>query len=270
MSAPHHPASARWADLHVHTCLSPCADLQMSPRNIARRARERGLDIIAICDHNSADNVAAVRRAAERVGLEVFGGMEITTREEVHLLALFGGDQHDQLLRLQGIVYEQLEGAGRWRHVREQVLASEDDEVLGFNPRPLVSATRLSLEQTVEIVHVLGGLAIASHIDREAFGLLGHLGFVPPGLALDAVEISSQPSGDQARQISSLPYPFIASSDAHFLEEIGRAGVTFGAVSGDPFSDLRRSLDSRSVRCERSVEPRLEAPSRPLTPRPSG
>lgn len=173
----------------MHTCLSPCADLGMSPRNIAARAQGKGLDMIAVCDHNSAENVIAVRRAAERVNIEVIGGMEVTTKEEVHILALFDRYQDESLLSLQEIVYESLQGEREWKHGGDQVVVNEDDEVVGFNTRPLVSATRLPLEKTVDIIHSLGGLAIASHIDREGFGILGQLGFIPEGLPLDAVEI---------------------------------------------------------------------------------
>ena len=77
------------ADMHIHTCLSPCADLEMSPRNIIKEAKKKGLDIIGICDHNSAENFPAVEKSANKEGIKVIGGIEITSREEVHVLALF-------------------------------------------------------------------------------------------------------------------------------------------------------------------------------------
>jgi len=94
------------ADVHIHTCLSPCADIDMSPKAIVEQAEKKGLDIIAICDHNSAENVAATRRAASGRSLTVLGGMEITSEEEAHVLALF--DEIGQILELQGIVYDHL------------------------------------------------------------------------------------------------------------------------------------------------------------------
>ena len=199
----------------------------MSPRNIVAQASRLGLDFIAVCDHNSAENVFAVRKAAELVGIEVLGGMEITTEEEVHVLAWFDKYQDDQLLSLQRIVYENLARIGQWKDIREQVVANELDEVVGFNTRPLVSATSLSVETTVEIIHSLHGAAIAAHIDREGFGILGQLGFIPAGLPLDAVEISLRTSYREAREKFRVPYPFTTSSDAHFLEDIGRASMIF-------------------------------------------
>lgn len=235
------------ADLHIHTCLSPCADLGMSPRSIAVRSKEKGLDIIAVCDHNSAENVIAVRRAAERVNIEVIGGMEITTSEEVHILALFDKYEDNALLSLQEIVYENLQGEGGWKHAGEQVLANEDDEVVGLNNRPLVSATRIPLEKTVDIIHSLHGLAIAAHIDRQGFGIFGQLGFIPKGLPLDAVEISPNTSYREAREKFSVPYPFIASSDAHFLEDIGKASTVFSSLKHATIQDIKECLARTSL-----------------------
>ena len=235
---------SRRADLHIHTCLSPCADLSMSPRGIAARSKARSLELIAVCDHNSAENVLAVRRAAEGVGVEVLGGMEITTAEEVHLLALFDRFQDDALFRLQEIVYENLQGEGRWRRGGEQVVASWEDEVLGFNDRPLVSATRLALERTVETIRSLGGLAVASHIDRQGFGILGQLGFIPPGLPLDAVEISSNTPFSKARDRFRLDYPFITSSDAHFLDDVGKVYTSLRCLKDATVAEIRECLRS--------------------------
>lgn len=227
----------------------------MSPRSIAQRSRERGLDLIALCDHNSAENVLAVRKAAEHVGVEVIGGMEITTKEEVHILALFDRAGDGRLLALQAIVYQSLQGAARWQDVREQVIANEDDEVVGFNRRPLVSATRLSLEQTVETIHHLGGLAIASHIDREGFGILGQLGFIPPGLPLDGVEVSARTRCADAREMFSVPYPFVTASDAHVPDDIGIAYVTLYGMNEFTIEEIGVCLACRDrLRCERVAD----------------
>ena len=96
------------ADLHIHTCLSPCAELEMSPRKIVREAKRKGLEVIGICDHNSAENVPAVEKNARKEGIRVIGGMEVTSKEEVHILALF--DMEDKLFSLQEKVYENLHG----------------------------------------------------------------------------------------------------------------------------------------------------------------
>src|SRR5512135_1754574 len=111
------------ADLHVHSCLSPCADLSMSPRNIAAEARRKGIEIIAICDHNSAENVPGVSVAGRACGVVVLPGMEVCTKEEVHVLALF---EHDnETFEMQSIVYKSLEGQNNPDAFGLQVIANE-------------------------------------------------------------------------------------------------------------------------------------------------
>jgi histidinol phosphatase-like PHP family hydrolase len=194
----------------------------MSPKRVVERAVEMNLDIIAICDHNSAENVRAAVAAAEGKNLTVLPGMEITTVEEAHVLALF--DDVEQALKLQELVYEHLEEGENIEAVfGEQIIANEFDEVEGYNKRILLGATTLLLEQVVEEVHVLGGLVIASHIDREAFSVIGQLGFIPEGLELDALEISANMTLPEALELypEIENFPIITSSDAHFLEDIG-------------------------------------------------
>ncbi|MCP4403521.1 MAG: PHP domain-containing protein [bacterium] len=203
-------------DLHIHSCLSPCGDLEMYPRNIVKAAKQKKLDIIGICDHNSCENVPGIIKSAENQELYVIGGMEITTAEDVHILALF--EHAEQLLSMQDIVYDNLPGLNNEERFGEQVVVNEDDEVLDFNQRLLIGATELTVEAIVAGIHELHGLAIASHIDREGFGIIGQLGFIPPGLPLDAVEISDSGKFDE---FANLGYPVIASSDAHELKNIG-------------------------------------------------
>jgi predicted metal-dependent phosphoesterase TrpH len=119
------------ADLHIHSCLSPCGDLDMSPKGIVEKSLERGMDIIAVCDHNSAENAAAVMRAGAQRGLHVFPGMEINSVEEVHTLAIF--QREDQALAMQDLVYKHLMGTNRPELFGDQVVANEFDEVEGFN-----------------------------------------------------------------------------------------------------------------------------------------
>ena len=208
------------ADLHVHTCLSPCADAEMRPTAIVRRAREAGLDMIAICDHNSAENVAAVSSAGAREDLTVIGGMEVTSQEEVHVLGLFGDDR--DRLAFQELVYENLPGENDEQAFGEQTVCDEWDHPVGTNRRLLIGATALSVERIVDAIHDCRGLAIASHVDRERFSLIGQLGFIPKGLKLDAVELSRPSSAGQG-----YGYPAIVSSDAHFLDDIGRCSTEF-------------------------------------------
>jgi hypothetical protein len=219
------------ADLHLHTCLSPCADETMVPLTIVKAAKKKGLDVVGICDHNSTRNVAAVRRAGRQEGLAVIGGVEVTTAEEVHMLALF--DQQSNLDKMQLLIDQNLRGENNPELFGEQYVCDEDGCVLSREMKLLIGATELSLEDVVENIHALGGLAIASHVDRDRFSLISQLGFVPEGLQIDALEVSPLHSVSQAAD--KLPqirdYSLVSFSDAHRLDEIGRSFTTFTGVS---------------------------------------
>ncbi len=248
------------ADLHVHTCLSPCADLTMGPRTIVARAYERALDVIGVADHNSAENAGAVLRAASAHGLQVLPGMEVTSREEVHILAFF--DSLEGALALQEMVYRELPGTNDPEMFGLQVVVNEDHDVLGFNPRWLAGATRLSIEQIVDAVHRLEGMAIAAHADRESFGLLGHLGLLPETLELDAVEISPHTTTEEARR----RWPqlrgraLVRFSDAHTAEQIGNAATCFRlcAPRVAEFRKAFRQADGRGLLSEAHEGPARE------------
>lgn len=209
-------------DLHIHTCLSPCAELEMTPTNIVTEAEKYGLDIIGICDHNSSENVSYVKKMAEDKGLDVTGSIEITSKEEVHILALF--ESEEELLAMQETVYEHLYGINDEDRYGDQVVVNENDEVVEFNRRLLIGATDLSVERIVDRIHELNGIAIASHIDRESFGLISQLGFVPEGLQIDAFEVSTQ---DKVEAYKDGYSPVVMFSDAHTLNSIGKKFTNF-------------------------------------------
>lgn len=229
------------ADLHVHTCLSPCADLDMSPRAIVDRSVELGIDMIAITDHNSAENVHAVMKAAEGTRLIVFPGMEVTSKEEVHLLGLF--NSLDDALTFQQAVYDHLPGENDEEAFGMQVIVNEDSDVLGFNPRLLAGATEFTTDQIVEGIHRLNGVVIASHVDRETFGIIGQLGFIPDGLPLDALELSRNTSPLMAKRRfpGYAHWTYVRSSDAHFVHDIGRA-TTLYMLCDPELGELKRAL----------------------------
>jgi PHP family Zn ribbon phosphoesterase len=235
------------ADLHIHTCLSPCGSLGMVPGVIVEEAGRRGLEVIGICDHNSAENAWAVRKAAEKKKIAVLGGMEITSQEEVHVLALFGEDE--KLLKLQKIVYDNLPGVNDERVFGEQVIINEKDEVVDISRRLLVGATTLPLGRIVQEIQALGGVAIASHVDRESFGIIGQLGFIPEGLELDALEVSPRSTLEQAR--AAFPeleaFPLVTFSDAHYPQDIGRRWTGFVAESPEP-QEIKKALMGREGR----------------------
>lgn len=230
------------ADLHIHTCLSPCGDLEMYPSNIVRHALQQQLDILAICDHNSAENVRWVKKAAEKTPLHILGGMEISSAEEVHVLTLFERDE--DLLAMQEIVYGNLPGLNRPKYFGDQVVVNAQDDVLEFNQRLLIGATLMTVDEIVEQTHELNGLAVASHIDREGFGIIGQLGFIPPGLPLDAVEISIP---ERLDEFASLGYPVITSSDAHQLKDMGR-NVTRFFMEDITLAELKKALQRQGER----------------------
>ncbi|MEI8172889.1 MAG: PHP domain-containing protein [Deltaproteobacteria bacterium] len=234
-------------DLHVHTCLSPCGDLDMYPSAVVERAIAEKLDIIAICDHNASENVQFVMRAAEGKPLTVLPGMEITSSEEVHVLALF--DTLDNLMKIQDIIYAHLSGMNREEIFGCQAIINDLDEVEGFNDRFLLGATRLSLHDVIQHVHRFGGLVIASHIDRESFSVISQLGFIDPDIPFDALEITHRTGIKNARlrypELSR--YAFVESSDAHFIRDIGQ-GVTNISLENSTISELKMAFEHREGR----------------------
>jgi len=223
----------------------------MSPAAIVREAVKKGINLIAICDHNSSENSGAVIKASEGERLTVLPGIEVTSKEEVHVCALF--DQVDNALELQALIYENLEGENDDKVFGMQVMVNAEGEVLDFNHRLLIGATRLSVEKIVDSIHSLRGLAIAAHIDREGFGIIGQLGFIPPELEFDALEISPRMKLDEARLRFSeyKKYPFLCSSDAHYLDDIGK-GISPFLLEDASLKELRMALrgeGNRRISC---------------------
>ena len=209
-------------DLHIHTCLSPCAELDMHPLALVERSLEKKLDMIAISDHNASANVRYVMEAAAGKNIQIIPGMEITTSEEVHLLALFGS--LPDLMKLQAIIDQHLFGENDETRFGVQAIVNELGEVEGLNNQLLIGATDLAIDDTVDIIHQFGGLAIPAHIDRESFSVLSQLGFIDEHAHFDALEISKLTGIRQGRlRYQELNrYPFFTSSDAHFIRDIGK------------------------------------------------
>jgi 3',5'-nucleoside bisphosphate phosphatase len=229
----------------------------MTPRAIVRTALERGLDMIAVCDHNSARNTAATRRAAAGSGLAVIAGMEIASSEEVHFLGLFPSDE--EAGAVQEEIYAHLFGENDEDVFGCQAVVNENDEVEDLDQRLLISATTLSAEKVVDLIHDFSGLALASHIDRQAYGIFSQLGFIPGSLKLDALEISGRTDPDAARNRyrQCNDYSLITSSDAHFLEDLGKA-YTIVRMAEPSFQEIKKALagqEGREVLGLRRVEP---------------
>jgi PHP family Zn ribbon phosphoesterase len=212
------------ADLHVHTALSPCAENDMTPPAIVDRALAEGLGMIAVCDHNSTRNTAAVQEAAG-ARLTVIPGMEITTVEECHVVALFPDAEAAQAAGAEvGATLGQVEDGYETFFGEQRVLAADGSE-RARETLALAMATTLDVDAAVRLVHSYGGLALAAHIDRRSFGVIGQLGLFPAAAGFDAVELSrhvAPGSADEAR-FAEYGLPLVHSSDAHFQSDIGAA-----------------------------------------------
>jgi PHP family Zn ribbon phosphoesterase len=211
------------ADLHIHTVLSACAEVEMLPELIVEQAQEMGLNIIAVTDHNSAENAASVVNAAEGTDVTVLPGMELQTREEAHLVCLF--DTLEQVERWQEEVYAHLPPLKNDDDAfGTQVVLDADGEAVGTNERLLLTATSFSVEEAVQGVHALDGLCIPAHVDRPAYSIIANLGFIPPDLEIAGVEISSLVGPKEARErFPQLErYSLITSGDAHRLSEMSK------------------------------------------------
>jgi len=233
------------ADLHIHTCLSPCTELDMSPMRILTAAKKKEIDIIGICDHNSSENSLAVMNAAKKMNINVFPGMEVTSQEEVHVLALF--DEIENALKLQEYVYENLPGENDEEAFGMQIIVNEKEEVLGSNNKLLIGATTIPLEKIIQTIHSLNGIAIASHIDRESFSIISQLGFIPDNLELDALEISPSITPEEAKKRYSNDYPITYSSDAHYPDDIGKAFTSF-LLKDATLTEVKKALKNKDGR----------------------
>jgi PHP family Zn ribbon phosphoesterase len=237
------------ADLHLHTVLSACAETEMLPELIVERARGLSLNIIAVTDHNSAENTAAVLNAAVGTGITVLPGMELQTREEVHMVCLF--DTLEQVGLWQDQVYARLPDLKNDEDVfGTQVVLDAEGKVTGKNERLLLTSTSFSVEEAVRGVRELGGLCIPAHVDRPAYSIIANLGFIPLDLGLAGVEISYLVGPKEAR--SRFPelerYSLVTSGDAHRLREMsGRTTLKMEAATVAEIAKTLAGEEGRGV-----------------------
>ena len=235
-------------DFHIHTALSPCADNQMTPKNIVQAAVDRELDVIAITDHNSAENAAAVLAAAEDSALIVIPGMEVQTREEVHLVCLFPDREHVE--EWQRVIYEHLPtGKNRENFFGEQWVFAGDGSPKCKNDRLLLASTSASVEDIAEMCDDMGGVCYPAHVDRPNYSIISNLGFIPPDIGFVAAELSRHIRAEEA--VEKFPYlkefSLIGSSDAHFLEDITWARSEIH-VKKPSFSEIKLALAGQEQR----------------------
>ena len=242
-------------DLHIHSCLSPCANLEMSPGEIVARAKAAGMDGIALTDHQSARNCPAIAECAKRAGLKGLYGLEVQTAEEVHTVALF--DTVEQALAMTDFVYAAMpKRVNDPETFGDQPVVTWDDDIVELEWRILAMGCRHFIPETAAKVHELGGLYIAAHIDRPNFSVLGTLGSIPvpqpttnnqqPTTYFDAVELSR--TADETIWLpQASKYAVTRSSDAHNLDDVARAW-TEADLPEFSIAALKASFAAKSTR----------------------
>lgn len=236
------------ADLHIHSVLSPCGELEMSPVNIIERAKANRIDMLAICDHNSTRQVEVVRQLGQKAGISVLYGAEVTTKEEVHVLCLL--PTLDAQIEFQEYIDKYMPEVDNIEHLFGHQVAVDDEERIVYNEkRLLLSAINQSIDKVQKKVAALSGIFIPAHAERVAYGLFSQLGLMPEGLFVDALEFSYRTLREQfvEKYPVSKNYALITSSDAHRLEGIGRA-VTVFEMEEPTFEELKLALHDRNGR----------------------
>jgi len=228
-------------DLHLHSCLSPCGDLECAPSAVVEKAQSVGLNGLMLADHNTSKNAPACAEHCRRRGIACLFGMEVTSSEEVHALAVF--DTVDQAAAMTEFVYAALPKRVNQPEIfGDQPVVNADDEIEELEWRLLSAPTRLPLKTIGEKIHELGGLFIPTHVDRPTFSVFSQLGGIAGDEGFDAVELSrfADPAEwkDKLRGLA-----IIRSSDAHYLENIGSIWTEL-ELSGFNVAALKKAFAS--------------------------
>ncbi len=226
-------------DLHIHSCLSPCAEDDMTPANIAGMGALCGLNLMALTDHNTTGNLPAFFKACKVHGIVPVGGMELSTAEEIHIICLF--DTLEAAMGFGEEVYTHLPPIKNRPDIfGNQNYMDEGEEILGTEDRLLITATDLSLDDAEELVKKHGGVCYPAHIDRESNGILAILGDIPPEAEFTAYEMNDRNNLDgcliQCPLITGME--MLTCSDAHRLWEINEA-QNFLMLNDEPYSSQR-------------------------------
>ncbi|MCQ2604429.1 MAG: PHP domain-containing protein [Spirochaetia bacterium] len=227
------------ADLHIHSCVSPCGSLENSPRAIAEAAKARGLGLVALTDHNTSLNCPAFKANCDALGLWSVYGMEVTSSEEAHLVCLF--EDVETALEFSKFVYAYLPDVENKPDVfGDQVYVDENEDILGEVEKYLGNATGLSIDDVREEVFFRNGIFIPAHVDKPVFSIVSQLGFLPDS-NYTAIEVFNPINAPTYSK-----YPVISDSDAHYLEDVGKKNL-FIDVEEKTFSCLRESLQQRKI-----------------------
>lgn len=220
-------------DLHIHSCLSPCGDDEMTPASIAGIALLNGLDVIALTDHNTAKNCPAFLKACEAYGILGIPGMELTTAEDFHCVLLF------QTLS-QALLFDAYVDAHRLKIPNKpaiyghQYIMNEQDVICGEVPDLLIPATDISFDGLTPLAESYGAIMFPAHIDKSSTSLIASLGLIPPDSQFRTAELMDLKHFHALK--NSNPYldccHIISNSDAHRLEQI--RDVSLGSVPALP------------------------------------
>ena len=222
-------------DLHIHSCLSPCGDEDMTPDNIAGMAVVNGLDLIALTDHNSCKNCPALMKIAADYGILALPGMELTTQEEAHVVCLFAS--LSDAMDFDAYVEQQLMPFPNNEEIfGRQIIRDETDEICGSVENLLINATSIGFDQVYDTVTRFHGIMIPAHLDKSTTSLLSNLGFIPDSSRFSCFELKNMSNLHRLRK--EHPYlnrcNVISNSDAHYLEDIRDPGYSLLAEDRTP------------------------------------
>jgi len=228
------------ADLHIHTCLSPCAEREMTPELIFSRALALRLDVIAITDHNSTSNLPAFLKSPP-TELWVIPGMEVQTKEEAHMVCLFP-DLNTALTWGEMVKTRLPLTRNNPDFFGEQVIIDSAGNKTGEETRLLLNSVSFSVSDVVEEVHKLGGITYPAHIDRPSYSVLSQLGFLPPKLKTKALEISRRGKIEEYHEKYS-GFSIIRSSDAHRLSDLDETIRTVFQLKERSWPEIIKAFD---------------------------
>ena len=240
----------RWltADLHIHSVLSPCGGLEMSPRELVARAKECGIDWIAITDHNTVANCQAYETAAKAQGVFFSWGVEVQTAEEIHLLVYFDNSGQAQEFGRR-LYHSLLPLENDPAFFGDQVIIDENENILGMEQKALMNSSVWDLNTAVERARKHGGYCVPAHIDAEANSILGQLGFIPAEPDFDLLGITANLDLDAWLQghADLSGRAFLRASDAHYLNDVG-SGVSRILVSAPTAAELASAAQGTGTR----------------------
>ncbi len=206
-------------DFHIHSDLSPCADKDMTPNNIVNMAYIKGLNMIAVTDHNSIENYKAIEKVAKAMNIFIIPGMEINIKEEVHILAYF--KDYNSAKIVSDMIYESLPEIYNKKDIfGEQNIYNENDEIVNSLDKLLINASRYSLNEIYDIVNKNNGIIVPAHVNKRNNGILGVLGFFPADIQLEFIELSNSAELNERYKKMTDKYKKLVNSDAHMLENI--------------------------------------------------